>query len=163
MIIAAYYLIKFNNRYIECYADEKNKTTVIGTLDSQFKHCNESLEKERKMCKEDIREIKTERDSLNTELEIVRNNNTDCIAQLKYCNMFYIDCKKQLKEEETKRKNLEKAFYNATLEYSKAQKICEVDIRSIKSKLDDCEIRAKEKAKCQEDLHECNRKTCYIV
>ena len=65
--------------------------------------------------------------------------------------------------EETKRKNLEKTFDNATLECSKAQKICKGDIRSVKRELDDCEIRAKEKEKCQEDLHECNRKTCYII
>ena len=163
LIITGYYLIPLYKKYNECDANEKNHTTVITTLDSRLKYCIKSSEKEEKMCKEGIREIKTQKDRLNTELEKVQKNSADCSAQLKYCKLHYLHCQEQLQKEETKRENLEKTFNNATLECSKARKICEIDIQSINNKLGDCEIRAKDKEKCQEDLHECNRKTCYII
>ena len=147
MIITGYYLFTLNNICIECFAIEKNHTTVITTLDSQLKQCNESLEEEKKKCKEDILEIKTQRDTLNTELEKFRSNSVDCNAKLEYCRLHYHNCNNQLKEEQTARKNLEKTFNNATLECSKAKKICEVDIRSVKHELDDCEIRGKDNVK----------------
>ena len=103
------------------------------------------MEKEQKMCKEDILGIKKERDTLKTAFQQYESNRINCDAQLKYCKLHYHDCKDQLHMEETKRKNLEKTFNNATLEYSKAQKICEIDIQSINNKLGDCEIRAKDK------------------
>ena len=103
------------------------------------------MEKEQKMCKEDILGIKKERDALNTALQQSENNNINCDAQLKHCKLYYHDCKDQLHMEETKRENLEKTFDNATLECSKAQKICEIDIQRVKNERDDCEIRAKDK------------------
>ena len=163
LIITGYYLFTLNNIYIECYADEKNHTTVIATSDSQLKQCNESLEEEKKKCKEDILEIKTERDTLNTELEKIRSDSFDCNVKLEICTLYSHKCNNQLKEEQTARKNLEKTLNNVTLECSKAKKICELNIRSVKHEHADCEIRAKDKAKCQEDLHECNRKTCFII
>ena len=120
--------------------------------------------KKKKRCVKKVSvKIKTQKDRLNTELEKVQKNSADCSAQLKYCKLHYLHCQEQLQKEETKRENLEKTFNNATLECSKARKICEIDIQSINNKLGDCEIRAKDKEKCQEDLHECNRKTCYII
>ena len=163
LFITGFYLFAFYNKYNECYANEKNHTTVITTLDTQLKQCREYAKNEQKLCKEDILEIKTQRDTLNTELEKFRSNSVDCNAQLEYCRLHYHNCNKQLKEEQTARKNLEKILNNLTLECSKAQKICELNIRSVKHEHADCEIRAKDKAKCQEDLHECNRKTCFII
>ena len=162
-VICVYYLVTLNNKYVRCDANEKNQATVITTLDSRLKRCKENMEYEQKMCKEDILDIKTQRDELSTELEKVRYNSVNCDAQLEYCRLHYRNCKDQLQKEETKRENLEKTFNNATLECSKAQKICEIDIRSIKNELDDCEIQAKGKTKCQEELHKCNSKTCYII
>ena len=163
LIICAYYLFTLNNKYIECYADEKNHTTVITTLDSQLKQCRENMEKEQKMCKEDILGIKKEKETLNTALQQSESNSINCDAQLKYCKLYYDDCKEQLQTEVIKRKNLEKTFDNATLECSKAQKICEIDIRSVKNDHNDCEIRAKGLAECQQELHTCYRnKKCYV-
>ena len=162
LITCAYNLFTLYNRYIECYANEKNHTTVITTLDGQLKQCKENVEKEQKMCKEDILGIKKEKDILNNALQLAENININCDVQLKHCKLHYHDCKDQLHIEETKRKNLEKTLDNATLENSRAKKICEIDVRSIRNERDDCEIRVKGLAECQEDLHECNRKKCYI-
>ena len=167
--VHVYNRITLNNEYIECYANEKNHTTVINTLNSQLKQCRENIEEEREMCKEDISEIKIQREDLKTELEKFRSNSANCDVQLEYCKLhyrncklYYDDCKDQLQKEETKRENLEKTFNNATLECNKAKKLYEADIRSIKNKHKDCEIRAKGKEQCQEDLHKCNSKTCYF-
>ena len=79
----------------------------------------------KKMCKEDILRIKKEKETLNTALQQSESNSIN-ETQLKYCKLYYHDCKDQLHMEETKRKNLEKTFDNATLECSKAQKFVKV-------------------------------------